>query len=291
MKDILLDFWHFVKHPKDEQYTEEDKNYKWKVFSLLFVLKLFFLIIYVPLANVIDSNFEFDHTFEEKNYKIINVILTIVILAPLFEEILFRLVLRRTKKINKIITENTWTKYFPFLVYFSSIVFGIIHFGNYSNFDTIFIFVAPIMISTQILSGFILAFIRVRFSFILGYIFHAFWNFFVVFIIDGSYYFLKEDLVEIKNNTYELVIEPKQFLPHTPTAVYYNATIDTIYSLKTGTKSLNDLVSLIDPLDNKYYSNSSLVYFEFTSKKGIHKDSLLSILETEGYIEKQTPTN
>ncbi len=287
MKQILLDFWNFIKKPKDEQYIGSE-TYKWKVFFSLFGLKLLFLIVYIPLVRLVDDNIEYDHAFDEKNHSVINAVLSIVLAAPLIEEVLFRLGLRRQFLLKKLISEQKWSNCFPFFVYSSSIIFGVVHLNNYTDFNHIFLFVAPIMILSNLLGGFIVAFIRVRFNFVIGFVFHAFWNFFVLFIIDGSYYALKEDKVEIKNNTYQLTIEPKQFLPLKPSPVYYHANIDSIYSLKTGTKSMNDILNLIAPLDTIYEKNAILVDFQFTSKKGISRDSLLNTLETEGYIEKKT---
>lgn len=40
MKQILLDFWAFIKDPKDEQYKGEDKIYKWKVFFQFIYLRI-----------------------------------------------------------------------------------------------------------------------------------------------------------------------------------------------------------------------------------------------------------
>lgn len=291
MKQIITDFFSFIRKPKDFQYSGNDKSYKWKVFFTLFGLKLLFLVIYIPLANLIDQNFNYEHSFDEKNFTLIQTIISIVIAAPIIEEIVFRFGLRRQGFLKRIFSEKRWVRYFPFLIYSSSITFGFVHLGNYSNFNFVFLFVAPIMLLSNLFGGFILAFIRVRFTIVFSILFHVFWNSFALFVIDGSYYFINEDRIEIKNTTYDLTIQPKQFLPLKPSIVYYNANIDTIYNLTTHNRSIDEIINIISPLDTNYFKTSTLVEFQFKSEKGISKDSLLNILETEGYIEKKAKTN
>lgn len=290
MKNILLDFWSFIKKPKDEQYSGTDKKYKWKVLFTLFACELLLLVFYFPLTSFIEKFVVLEESFDE-NYTIVMSLFLYVLLIPFFEELFFRYFLRRTGIINYIFNEKTWNKLYPFFFYTSVFAFGLVHITNFSYTSVWIYILAPLLVLTQIVGGFVMSYLRVRFSFSLGFMYHALWNLTALFIIDGSYYLLNIDKVEIKNNSYELTIEPKQFLPLNPSTLYYNIKNDTVFALKAEAKSTHEVIKIVSPLSNNYIKTSTLVELHFNSEKGIHKDSLLNILETEGYIEKKTSTN
>ncbi len=71
--------------------------------------------------------------------------------------------------------EKLWTRRFGFLVGFSIILFGFVHLGNYTLTTEIILF-SPIIILPQIVIGFFLTYLRVRFGLIWGYFMHALHN-------------------------------------------------------------------------------------------------------------------
>src|SRR5690606_29047149 len=97
MKQIVLDFWNFVKKPKDIQYSGNEKAYKWKVFFALFVLNILITIVYLGLSSLISYFYPLEHKLENIDFGPILTFLLLVILIPLIEEIVFRLGLRRER--------------------------------------------------------------------------------------------------------------------------------------------------------------------------------------------------
>src|SRR5690606_41748394 len=52
-------------------------------------------------------------------------------------------------------------------------------------FTSIWIYIlAPVLVITQIIGGAIMSYLRVRFNFWLGFLYHALWNFIAFFIIE-----------------------------------------------------------------------------------------------------------
>lgn len=137
-----------------------------------------------------------------------------------------------------------------------------------------------------------MSYLRVHFNFWLGFMYHALWNFVAFFIIDGSYYLLNVDNIEIETKTYKLSVEQKQFLSLSePRIIEYTAGIDTVYVIKANYYNTKEILDIISPEKKNYKGTSALISLDFTSEKGIPTDSLLQILETEGYIEKKAKTN
>ena len=291
MKQILHDFWNFIKAPRDIQYTENDKKYKWKVLLTLFVCELLFLIVYLPIYAVVEKFITIEEAFDE-SFDMFTSFFLFVLLVPFLEELVFRYFLRRRGIMSFLFSEKTWHKIFPVIFYTSVLTFGFVHITNYELTNIWILIAAPILVFTQIIGGFVMSYLRIKFNFWMGFLYHALWNFVAFFIIDGSYYLLNIGKVEVKNDNYELVIEPQQFLSLTESIkTEYTAGIDTIYIFKAKFQNTKEILDIVSPDDKNYKGSSALINLDFKSEKGIHKDSLLSILEKEGYIKKQTPTN
>lgn len=291
MKQIITDFFSFIKKPKDLQYSGNDKAYKWKVFFTLFLAELALLIFYYPIIIWIDKYVALEEAFAD-SYNILMSFFLYVLLIPFFEELFFRYFLRRTGFLKYIFSEKVWHKFYPIFFYSSVLMFGFVHITNY-EFTSIWIYVlAPILVLTQIIGGAIMSYLRIRFNFWLGFMYHALWNFVAFFIIEGSYYLLNIDKVEIKNNDYELIIEPKQFIGMIdPVEMIYTEEMDTIFEIKAAYFNSHEILEVLSPDNKNYKGTSDLINLDFKSEKGISTDSLLHILETEGYIEKKAKTN
>lgn len=83
MKQILLDFWQFIKHPKDLRDTSSNK---WNVFFTLFLAELALLIFYFPIINVVDKYVVLEETFTD-SYNIATSFFLFVLLIPFIEEL------------------------------------------------------------------------------------------------------------------------------------------------------------------------------------------------------------
>jgi hypothetical protein len=72
-----------------------------------------------------------------------------------------------------------YKKRFKSLFYFSVILFGALHIFNYSDWKSL-LFLAPIIVLPQIIIGFALGFIRIKYGFWYGFITHGVYNFFLI---------------------------------------------------------------------------------------------------------------
>ena len=284
MKQILIDFWQFIKKPQD---FPDTKSNKWKVFFTLFVAKLLLLVVYLPAAALLDKYVVLEQSIDLSSSAIGSLFL-FVLLIPLIEEVIFRLGLRRKYLIEAIFDEKAWHRWFPFFVYSSTIIFGLVHISNYANTQWVFFALAPFIILTQLVGGFIMAYLRVKFNFWLGVLYHATWNFMMIFII-GYFVILFNDDTHIKTDDYELTIKEKMFESFSEKKVIsYKADDKTVYSIESKDYNMTELFEIIYK-DNKEYipKPATVVELKFEAENGISKDSLLILLEQEEFVRKR----
>lgn len=289
MKQIITDFFSFIRKPKDFQYSRNDKYYKWKVFFTLFAFNVVFTILYTVLNFLIKKIFPLEHKLGDLDLSPIVLILVVSFLIPFFEEVVFRLALRRKGILKKIFTQETWSKYFSTFTYISVIIFALLHGNNYKFESYILILLVPFLTISQFVAGFILTYLRVRFNFWMGYLFHAIWNFIVISIYTFSTFNGYE--THVNNQDYQLEIKEKSFLNTVTKKMIHTANSDTIYQFESKGFKLKNILNMIDSTQIKYEPTVEYIDIKFTSEKGIPTDSLLNILETEGYIEKKAKTN
>lgn len=290
MKNILLDFWNFIKNPKDERYLGNDNNYKWKVLFHLFVFNIFISIVYVGIFTFLDTYLHLEHKLEEINLAFIPMIFMMAIFIPFIEEVVFRLGLRRKGVVAQIFTESSWKKWFPIFVYSSTIIFALVHITNYKFNNYFYLLLAPLLTLSQFVSGFIMTYLRVRFNFWMGFAFHTLWNFLAIISTgQDSLNGVKE--IQIKNDQFELEINKKSFFNSVTKEMIHSAKNDTIYQFESKGFKLKNILNMIDTTEIKYKPMVEYIDIKFNSEKGIPTDSLLHILETEGYIEKKAKTN
>ena len=83
------------------------------------------------------------------------------------------------KKLSQTKKLDLWKTYFPIIFYLSAIVFGLIHISNYDGLtikDPTFI----LYVSTQIIGGLSLGYIRIKYGLKYSILFHASYNSFVL---------------------------------------------------------------------------------------------------------------
>lgn len=285
MKHILLDFWNFIKNPKDVPYSGNSNSYKWKVFFTLFGFELILLAVYLPSTLLLQEFIDLEESIDLQSSAIGSFFL-FVLLIPFVEEVFFRLGLRRKGLFKKLFSENIWQRWFPVFVYSSTLTFGFIHLTNYANVELLFFLLAPFIVLTQIVGGFIMAYLRVRFNFWMSYLYHATWNFTMIFIVGSIAMFFTND-VSIKTNEYELEIKEEQFLGFFESKKfdYQEGMNDDIFLITSDQYNMSEIFEMIYPENEKYISEPVLVKFKLTSEKGISKDRLLLLLEHEEYVK------
>lgn len=294
MKQIITDFFSFIKKPKDVQYSGNDQAYKWKVFFTLIGFNLLFSIIYMGVFSLLEKIYPLEHKLDDLDYSPILTILLIAIIVPFIEEVFFRLILRRKGILKSLFTVEKWNKYFFVLVYISTVSFALIHITNYKFDSYFFLLLAPFLTLSQFVSGFIMTFLRVRFNFWMGFAFHALWNFSAIMVSSPEMFQIQNQLeneVNIKNQHFELTVSKQNFKFNQDKSIIYTANLDTVYQLESNGFSGNDILEALAVPANDYFPLVDKFDIKFKSEKGIPTDSLLHILEKEKILKKKAKTN
>ena len=288
MKQILIDFWQFIKKPKDIPYAGDSKAFKWKVFFSLLFFELILLTVYFPAIILLDKYIVLEQSVD-LTFSLIDTFFLFVLLIPFLEEAVFRLGLRRKYIIEAIFDEKAWHRWFPFFVYSSTIIFALVHISNYANNQWIFFVLVPFIILTQLVGGFIMTYLRVKFNFWLGFLYHAVWNFTMIYIVGGVAFLFFTEGTHVKTDTYELTIEEKMFESFSRSAnISYTADDETVYFIESTDYSMSELFEIIFEDNTKYIPKSdTVVELKFEAEKGISKDSLLIIMEQQEYVRKR----
>ena len=203
MSDLLVltlrDLWHFIKKPIE--LTQDRTTLKVKIGTCLalFIIQIPPLLVLSTLLVGLevlelweDDMHRLQKIFKEMKPELI--FFFAVVIAPLFEELMFRLILKfrsnflilwplqllillqRDNKINLLKTiRNFWDKFYGWIFYLITIVFGLVHILNFEPSLNIYL-LAPVLVAPQILIGINLGYLRIRFGLIWSILFHAFHN-------------------------------------------------------------------------------------------------------------------
>ena len=170
---LLNKVFRFVRNPQYQEYQYPSKL-KWKVFlnilGLQYVAAFLLAIFMEMVSTLVDANLgqhAIDSMFEE--YPAFVILLLAVGLAPLIEELIFRapLGLFRT------------SRHFSLAFYISVIAFAAVHLFNFENYEQ-YLWLSPILVAPQLVSGVFLGFIRVRMGLAYSILLHAAFNFFIL---------------------------------------------------------------------------------------------------------------
>jgi len=91
------------------------------------------------------------------------------VLAIVIASLVF--VLLRAERVKRIIS-RIWLHHFRAVLYFSCVVFGLVHVYNFRSITVASLFLAPLLVLPQIISGFIFAFARMRLGMIWCIVLH-----------------------------------------------------------------------------------------------------------------------
>lgn len=171
---MLQELWSFIKKPIYEQDKNSDSRYRVGILFKLVALALLISVVLGGIIGILETFLNLDfgkHAVEEAMEKFSPWFLALaaVVLAPLFEELIFRAPMAWFK-------ENT---YFSYIFYGLTLIFGFYHITNFKITTTILL-LSPILVAPQISVGVLLGYIRVRFGLIWAIILHAVYNLFLL---------------------------------------------------------------------------------------------------------------
>lgn len=203
-----LEFFHFLKNPQYQSIERRETNILWTAIKIYLVLLLFLGLINVLSITILKAfiTLPIDETIEipDNLKKQLWIYLAeVVFIAPILEEIIFRLslffnpwnlsisfsiliavivhkflndidtililflvfiLIFRLTMIFKLNLNSFWNKYFKFIIYSSSILFGLVHITNYRFTESYQYLIIPILIFPQLAIGFTLSFTRLYFK-------------------------------------------------------------------------------------------------------------------------------
>ncbi|NVO09995.1 MAG: CPBP family intramembrane metalloprotease [Bacteroidales bacterium] len=206
MNDIII----FLKKP---HYKESLIEINWKHFFLL-ILKYYLMMLPVTIVVAIIAK-HYNIVHKPSLLPLYKKMLLTLILTPILEELLFRLLLIFNRRNLIVFGLTCFTlsiyyllinsnikllifafstllfaiaffnqgncklflrNYFRLIFYATSILFGLLHVFNYTGVSGYLILFVPFLVFPQILMGFFFGYVRVTYGFIYAILFHSFLN-------------------------------------------------------------------------------------------------------------------
>ena len=167
-KYLLKEFLRFISDPNFlSEKVILNKNKFLDVGVYFVIIDLILSILLWFLTEIAEKCKLFSPLYSKKdlNYGIFEIIIIGIFVAPIIEEFFFRYPLKFL--VNK--------KYFNWIVYVISLIFGLIHLSNYivDNSHKVF---APLIVIIQIYGAFMFSFIRLKYGFWYGVLLHMIHN-------------------------------------------------------------------------------------------------------------------
>lgn len=288
MRKTLTRLFSFVKDPKDDQLRVGGRIRLGEIGILLLWEVLFVILFIWPSSFLLDHVLDLrPSAYTEQDYDLTILYATVVfcIAGPFLEELIFRYPLRYKGLIATMISSERWKRLFPAFVYTSTIAFGLMHIINYDNNGFLFYLASPVLVSSQLLGGFIMAYIRIRFSFFYGFLYHGVWNFLFAVVFPIVYFSFASPIVDINEN-YELRIQQYAFYDAERGR---NMSIDSgdsnFYAIEIKQFLLHDALDSLYGQD-RFYAEGVFIDLQLSSEKGITKEELLDRLKEDFDIKE-----
>lgn len=169
---MVQDILHYLKNPDalegENVFSTQKLKLFWTSFWMIMVCNLVFsiLIFGVDELGLVNTD---NHAVMDmiKEQSVLFIIGAAVIIAPLFEELIFRAPLT--------LFSNFSSHYFRWIFYLFAFAFGAVHISNY-GVTTTTLLLLPILTAPQIVAGLFLGLIRVKVGLLYAMLFHAMYN-------------------------------------------------------------------------------------------------------------------
>lgn len=279
MKKILREVFDFIKNPTDQRIENRSFKKNLKYFFSIYILDIILNVtIFLPIL-VFTEKYIVSLVMESRiNYRYNTlpfIVITIGLIAPIIEELIFRLPLRYYKLFSFFISKDKWKRNFKYFIYISIITFGLIHSLNYSNSPSLIFFLfIPILVISQLLSGAILSFLRVRFNLLSSILYHSLWNLTLILVMFFSSIWSKPYLIE--KNHYSIEIKTVPFNTKHGQFFSIDSSSNRFYNINLKEYSINHT---LDSLFNyKRHKEDFLIDFHLKSTEGLSKKKVKEIL-------------
>lgn len=170
MRQTFRELIAYLKNPNLKEEESTNLIYKFSVFFKLLAICILTSFIIGPIFVIVEEMGWIDlnkHTMEELVKKLSKLQLTFfaVILAPVFEELIFRGPLKLFKN----------PKSFKIAFYILTLLFGFVHLSNFEITANVLL-LSPLLVLPQILLGGYLGFIRIKLGLLWSILLHASYN-------------------------------------------------------------------------------------------------------------------
>ena len=278
-KNVLGDFYKFLLKPNDHQLQLKLKDKFLLILILLGFEILVTLVVILPLLYLIDFLSPLKQDRIDYSETFVYLLVLFVFVVPFIEEVIFRLFLSY-RRVNLVISKESWTKLFPYLVYIPTLIFGFLHLGNFNNENALFYILSPLVILSQLFGGLVISFIRVRLNFFYSTFYHFIWNFLFAIAVPFLLSVVLKPYTE-QTSQYKIIIEELPFFVENEQQTFnIDSTQSRIGSVQLRQYSVQHLLDSLYSKD-KYFVDDVLINLDFKATKGLKKEEFLEVLKKE----------
>ncbi|QNL47831.1 CPBP family intramembrane metalloprotease [Olivibacter sp. SDN3] len=220
------------------------------------------------------------------------ILLYAVIIAPLFEELVFRLPLRYDRnwlwrKIEgwfRLKPRIFWAKNYRYILYTFVAVFGLIHLSNYSNEEFLFYLMAPLIVGSQLFGGLLLSYTRLKLGFWWGVAQHGCWNGMIIML--SLLLFHNKEVLQINREDLALSIHELGYLDRSE-QVFRVSQLEngTINGIELKNSSLQQIIDSLYADNHLAVLNDTWLNLKLKAPKGIDRAVLLDVLKKQYRIK------
>jgi hypothetical protein len=258
VKTHFKNYLQFLKKPDPNTNHHKIKSSdKWRTLLVFILIDAILITPAVLLIILLEefTNLDIDnHKGADllNDYGLFVILLTGSLIAPLFEEIIFRLPLNYKRNYlfrwaGKIIgrdkVKKIWFNNYTLFFYLFIITFGLVHITNYKDESLAIILLAPILVLPQIIGGTIISYLRMNIGFTWGFLQHAIFNTVVLLI---TFYANLEEKVFIDNKDFNLRIEVAENRYGNRKNIDVNEDFEFITEIKTNYAKFNDIAGRLN---------------------------------------------
>ena len=275
-KAIIKDLFDFLKNPQESFNVTLSTKQKWKVLFSILLLDFILVIFASGITSFIDS-FLFElksDPIEElfSNKGAFSIILMAAVIVPFIEELIFRFPLKYERNLvfhffdflTKNRAKTLWLKYFKIFFYLFALAFALMHLSNYSNTNSLFYILAPLIVLPQIIAGITLGYVRLKLGFFWGVLQHGLYN--LILFSVALLFFNSNQLTKINNTDYSLEINIVEFGLNNPIRLETYKSEDRIDSIIGNNTTVKELVEILNSTDTLLLKNSKRLNIHFINK-------------------------
>lgn len=276
LKKIIEDFFDFCKNPQENFNQSLSAKQKWKILFSILLLDFILVIFASGILSFIDSFlFELESDPIEdifSNKGAFSIILMAAVIVPFIEELIFRFPLKYERNLvfhffdflTKNKAKTLWFNHFRIFFYLFAITFALIHLTNYSNTNSLFYILAPLIVLPQFIAGITLGYVRLKLGFFWGVLQHGLYN---LILFSIALLFLNtSQLTKTNNAYYSLEINTLEFGLNKPIKLEIYKSEDRTDSIIGNNSTVKELARILNSTDSDLLKKSKRLNIRFINK-------------------------